>query len=174
MGLSNSVKKFFVDKIQKTISEKINEQNNKIDKLLIHETSLDMLCDKLSESGKDKLSRLRTVVAEAEKLNERFREIKKGLDADIEEAGFGLPSYYVSDSIRYLEQIEGTAIQVFGDSATEIVYPEESKEIKRLQELMDDVEGTVLLSTTEPNLRMALTNLLERYGGDISGIENML
>ena len=39
---------------------------------------------------------------------------------------------------------------------------------------MDDVEGTVLLSTTEPNLRMALTNLLERYGGDISGIENML
>lgn len=52
-------------------------------------------------------------------------------------------------------------------------HPEEVAELKRLDAMRDDIEGAILLATTEQKLLASLTKLLERYGADLGDLKDI-
>jgi hypothetical protein len=171
MALSNSVKQFFINRIHKVLEDKIKEVRSKIDQNQVKDQAYYFLVQK---TGNENLfSEYDQVIAnlkDLEKREETLRhQISKTIKANI---GSSPSNYYRNDT--YADEIRDFAVRLFGKDAATGLYPEYQAEIERLEALMPDVEGAVLLSTTEPNLRYALTQLLQRYGGDLSSIENMI
>ena len=77
---------------------------------------------------------------------------------------------YVSDygNTGYFSGAESEALKLYKQEVMEDLYPGMQAKIKEVENIKMNVEGAVLLATTEPKLVETLTTLLTKYGGDIS------
>lgn len=171
MSLSNSAKQFFINRITQVLDEKIKNEMTGIDRKKVDEHGLSRL---ISDAGmEDKFAEFKDTIEKIEsieKITEELREeIAKAIDSIFR---FSYPSYHSNRS--FIDDLKEFAKNHYYDKAMNELYPEQTAEINRLQDMKKDVEGAVLLSTTTPNLRYALTRLLQKYGGDLSSIEQML
>jgi hypothetical protein len=171
MALSQSVKRFFIDRINKVIDEKIGDQMNSVDITKVDEKSFSLL---LSDTGIEKeFAEYEKISKEIDILNKKEKELHEKMGNVLMKTIGTQPVYYHKGE-DFIDDLKNIARTKLNSKAMDELYPEKGLEIERLNALKPDVEGAVLLSTTEPNLRYALTRLLQKYGGDLSAIENML
>jgi thiamine pyrophosphate-dependent acetolactate synthase large subunit-like protein len=169
-NLTNQTKTFFINRIKNTIQEKIDAQ----EALVVNKKELEEMA--LSKYTND--IGIVELYANYCKLNtaiETLEQDRKDLKDEIEKAfKAASENSYLWNHKSVPDDIRIKAIDRNYSFALDRMYPEVAAEIERLKKLMDNVEGAVLLASTDSALRITLTNLLERYGGDISDIEEML
>lgn len=172
-SLNQQVKNFFINKIKDVIQAKIAEQEALIlDQDALKGAAVDKL---LADTGTaDMYDRYLAIDEEMKNLEAEQRTLGKQMDEIFTRALSNCAPYYYYANSSYIANIRNAAYSLHLESIREAQYPEITAEIDRLNSLMDNAEGAVLLASTDKNLRITLTNLLEKYGGDISDIEDML
>lgn len=170
MALTQATKDFFIGRINKTIDEQINELTKQMNLDEAQEMALQQY---LSDVGiEDLFDELVDNIEEVDRLKKTIKNLAEKICEKVttEDDYLSVP-YQVENMIG---NITSRANRMFLHAFKEALYPEQIARVKELDAMKDDVEGAVLLSTTETNVRFALTSLLERYGGDLRAIERML
>lgn len=168
MGLNAEVRNFFTGRINKVLSKKRDEVLRAIDKKKVKD---------------EVLARFGSQYEARELIHywQKFVEDKKALDArqsDLEHATRSLlgkinPGYY-GYSTPSFETLAGKASELFKDEVEAELYPDVKSQLEKLDKIQEDVQGVVLLATTEPKLVSALTKVLENYGGEIKELLELL
>jgi hypothetical protein len=158
MSLSKEVRTFFTSKIFVAIDAKIATLKEQTDSAEINRMAIKRYCDK------NGLSDIPAMHAEIEKLEEKVKAKKDVMNTKIKNALSPKYSYYACYNDNQYRELTGKAISEFSKTIKEEKYPDQIAEIKRLQEMRDDVNGKVLLATTEPKLVATMKTLVEKYG----------
>jgi len=164
MGLNKETRDFFTNRINKVLDAKLEKLTENVSKDKIEQNSLDMLCKKFG--AEDLVNSWRTLEASEKTLHERKSRLENETAILIEKAtGKDNNSYYRRDNFSSMRSV---AKELFEKEAMLNLYPKIVPEIEKIENIKEDVQGTVLLATTEPKLVETLTKVLNKYGGDIS------
>jgi hypothetical protein len=169
MGLNREVRDFFTSRINRVLDEKIKEVRKPVDTKLVEKKAIELFTKKYSP----------VILAgrweELDEKEKKIREEKKQLSEDIRHAliksGESLSSYrtdYLMSDVSYRAKC------LFEKDIMAEMYPGVLEEVARIEAIKEDVQGTVLISTTEPKLVEALNKLLMNYGGDISELLKLI
>jgi hypothetical protein len=169
MSLNREVRDFFTSRINRVLDEKIKEVKKPVDVKLVEKKAIDLFTNKFSPvilAGR---------YEELEEKQKKIYEAKKQLSEDIRfallKSGDEFPTYRTDFS---MSEVTYRAKRLFEKQLMEEMYPGVQEEVAKIEAIKDDVQGTVLISTTEPKLVAALTQLLKNYGGDISELLNLI
>ena len=168
MGLTNEVRNFFIKRINTVLDEKIKKATEGIDAEKVKQGCLVKLSKFIGDE--QLLPRFEKLEYLKEKINKEEQVLSEDLKDAFKKAG--IPKHH-SYSLSF-SNFEFQASEQFLHETLDELYPKERAEIKKLEEIKKDVEGAVLLSTTEPKLVETLNKLLNTYGGEINELLNLI
>jgi len=169
MGVNRETREFFTGRINEQLDEQLAEVNKYVDKDLVKNKAIELFCEK---AGDKELMKSWSTFNKKEKELEAEKEILQSRTNDATEKITGERSGSYSRPTS--DTVVSQANRNFSESAMSILYPEIIPEIEKIDAVRKDIQGAVLLATTEPKLVKALTTVLTNYGGDISSILNVL
>lgn len=163
MGLTKEVKDFFKNCITKLIQSKIDEVFSHVDKDEVEKACLNkLLMDVDAKSPYDEYMVLSKSIDELGSMREVAKDkLEKALKSKY-------PAFYFPHYASEISGITALAEKNFYTACFKELYPETAKTVAKYTAIMEDVEGVVLLATTERSLVDRLTDVLKKYGGDIS------
>jgi len=164
MGLTVRVQNFFINKIFVALNSQLEKITENVNQDKVKALSLEILCKK--HGAENLVSSWQALEAEEKVLKNKKDRLEEETASIIEKAsGKENNSYYRRDSFSSLQ---GVAKELFEAKAMLELYPKIVPQIKEIEDCKQDVEGAVLLATTEPKLLATLNQVLNNYGGDIS------
>ena len=168
MGLNKEVRDFFTSRINRVLDARLKVVMQDVDTDEVESAAYNMFVSKYGGDGL--LERSQKVDELRKQADTEEKAIQNELEIVFENAGESKP-YWRSD---YMSTVKRTASQEFKNDAMGKLYPTVVPELEKIAKLKDDVQGAVLLATTEPKLLKLLTMVLKNYGGDIDDLLEVL
>ena len=161
-GIKVSVQQFFRNLIFKTLDAKIEAIRSVVDNEMIKSYAVYRLCQK---GGVPNLpAEWKQLEADILRLELRKRELQK-IGRDVLESvipNFRQSYYSTVDLSDLTTRAEG----LYGKELLEECYPGVAERIAKVEQTKENVEGAILLETSEQKLREQLVSLLKYYGAD--------
>lgn len=168
MGLTKEVREFFTNKINAVLNTRREVIEERIDENLVKQEATKRFLEKFG--GVTELARWRKNVQQSAELSKERSKLKNILEKILDEAGCYRP--YINDDKE--NPFESKAKDLFEKKVKADLYPAEMEQIRHLDKIANDVQGAVLLATTEPKLVLTLNKLLNNYGGEITELLDIL
>lgn len=161
-GLKASVQQFFRNLIFKALDAKIEAIRSVVDNEMIKSYAVHRLCQKAGVPNIPE--EWRQLEADQAKIEQRKTELSK-IGRDVLE--YVIPSYKTSyyHSVG-LSDLVASAESLYGKELLEECYPGVAEKVAKIEKTKENVEGTILLATSEQKLREQLVSLLKYYGAD--------
>jgi uncharacterized damage-inducible protein DinB len=163
MGLTKAVRDFFTQRIYRLLDAKMAVIYNAIDEEKVKKEATKRFCKKWGLK-QEVLARWQQIQDEQKALEEEKNDIEHSIEKVLLHSKNHERSYW---SKSKPEDVEKVADKDFRNEVLADLYPEAVPELEKLQKIKDEVEGTVLLATTESKLVSRLTSVLTKYGGSI-------
>lgn len=164
MGLTKEVRDFFTGRINRLLNEKLNTIEESIDENKVLNQCVTQLFSDI-ETSPALLKRLEQIEKEKSDLQAEAQEIEHLVAEKISKR---YPKGIYRYASNFTAEVESFAKREFEQKALQELYPELVPQIAHIKHIKEDVESVVLLSTSETKLVQRLTQVLQKYGGDIS------
>lgn len=164
MGLNSEVRNFFTNRINTVLYKKLEEVRKQVDKEAVANECVARYTAKYDRIGSSLPERIRLIQTMRDDLEEREKELSKDFLAMCRKEN---PHFNYYSTITP-EALKSKAMDTFRAEVVDEWYPEIAKEETKINRIKEDVQGAVLLATTETKLVKSLTKVLENCGGDIS------
>lgn len=168
MGLTKEVRDFFVNRINGVLDKKAQDILKVVDEKEVKAEVIKRFAEKTKAGYL--YQELIQITGELEAIEKRADALRSELSKKLNEAGVNHNPYYRGIA----ETFESMANRDFKDAVLKEKYPEQFKEIEKIENLKSNVQACVLLATTEPKLVSTLNKLLNSYGGDIEELLSVL
>lgn len=162
MGLTKEVRDFFTLRIIGILDAKIAEATKGVDFKKVRQLAVSRFCDKW-ELAEENLIRYEELIKEIKTLEDEKEELSSLFQKTLRKAG--KPVSYYSNTTA--DDIEKTAEEQERKDIIKELYPSVPAEIEKLEKIKNDIQGVVMLATTETKLVNRLSAVLEKYGGDV-------
>lgn len=164
MGLTKEVRDFFTNRIFRLLDAKIEAIKETINDKEVRKQAVSRVLV-LSDVSPSLISRYEQIEKERNELRAEANEIKNLVYSKVRKA---FPNVRLNDyRDDVVDEIETFASNEFYSKVMKEVYPAEAEQIAKINHIKEDVSSVVLLSTSETKLVGRLTQVLEKYGGDI-------
>lgn len=163
MGLTKEVRDFFTNRITVLLDKKIEQATQKVNKKKVREVSLQRFCD---DYGLDpeKIARYAAVKEQKAELDREETKICNEVYDAVQRATNCRNNCYWGN---VMDKLDETVLNKYRDAVIADLYPDVPPQLEKIQKIKDDVQGVVMLATTETKLVNRLTAVLQKYGGDI-------
>lgn len=163
MGLTKEVRDFFTNRIMVLLDAKIQQITRNVNEKKIQDISMERFCE---DWGLDPqaVSRHNSIQKQRETLEQEANEILDDIANALNKASGGR-NYSRWSAI---DNLKSFVAQKYRNVVVEDLYPDVPPQLEKIQKIKDDVQGVVMLSTTETKLVARLTSVLQKYGGDIA------
>lgn len=168
MGLTNDVKVFFTRKINGALDVKISKAMAGVDTSKVEQKARQMFVDRFG--GGDLLEQYAKLEQAQKEISAKIEKLRSEMRQTVIDSG-GSCSYYNSDVHISLD---GAQKQTFKNEALAELYPDVVPVVAQLEALKGNVEGAILLASTERKLVNSLVSVLSKFGGDVSDIIALL
>jgi len=172
MGLNKEVRDFFKGRINRVLNERLERITEPINDEDLQASALSMFCSKHGIEGIP--ARWEKFEAKEKKLEAEKRELQNEIATAFGEAKVDINTYSYSRTHYDFSTLKSKALCLFKDDAMLELYPEIVPQIEKIALIKEDVQGAVLLATTENKLVDMLTRLLNNYGGEIKELLAMI
>lgn len=163
MGLAKEVRDFFKNKIEKVLEQKRLKIISGIDMKGLEAHAINLFSVDIGEPNILTIwEKLVKNQKEIEEKQERLVQVLNDYNIKINNSRYS--RIYNSD---FAETVKRFALNRYRDELLKETYPSETLELEKLDKVKEDVEGVILLATTEQKLVATLTKVLEKYGGEI-------
>jgi len=169
MGLTKDVKDFFAGKINAVLDARLENVSKGIDNKAVDEHCLKIFLK--SNRVETEYNELIQVKKEISNLKQKEVELTEVLGGAIKATKGDLYHFYGSE---VLITVKNLAKLLHKNDVLAVTYPDVYNEIVKIKAIQDDVQGVILLATTESKLVERLTKVLNKYGGDIGELLEML
>ncbi len=170
MGLTNQVRDFFTNRIKEALKEKQDAVETKI------RTGVNIRKEAVAVLDKeypqfDVLNKLQEY-SELKKQEDALDKKMEIANVELRDILQALGGYCYSSSRA--ESITEIAEKKYKDAIIKERFPEEWAQIQTIKNAERDVEGAILLATTEQKLIATLTKVLERYGASLGDLKDVV
>lgn len=163
MGLTKAVRDFFTQRIYRLLDTKMAAIYNAIDEQKVKDEATRRFCKKWGIKL-ETLARWQEIQEQQESLNIEESDIEHEIEKVLAHSRNHKSNYWSKSNP---EELRNVADKDFRNEVLADLYPAAVPELEKLQKIKDEVEGTVLLATTESKLVSRLTSVLTKYGGSI-------
>ncbi len=168
MALTNKVKEFFTNKINQHIDGQIEEIKKTINESIIEDSTLAFVEREYGANPRNLMDEVTRLKKEERRIDSELSRAK----GDLERAADNLGVF--CDRWGEYRDFIPNIVKKYGMDIIKQLYPEQYEKIDKMEKTKNDVEGAVLLATTEQKLVDALTRLLESYGADLGDLKNII
>jgi hypothetical protein len=165
MGLTKEVREFFTKRINRLLNEKLEAVYAQIDKKAIQTQAVSRFLVELGVPV-TAISRYVKIEEERSRLSAEQQDIKNYVFDAVQKKYPQCGFYRYANNFE--NEVERIATHLFENKVLAEVHPDLVPQIAQINRIKEDVESVVLLSTSETKLVSRLTEVLKKYGGDIS------
>ena len=170
MGLTNQVRDFFTNRINGALDAQKSEvmtaiaQKADIRKLTMQYADGLFPEAKLSET----IDAFATATAEYERASRAKDAAKEAAREALRRVG--CDASYCPDPLDAVRSVTAK----YQMKAIAKHFPKEKAQLDKINKARGDIEGAIILATTEQKLVCAMTAVLERYGGDLGDLKSVV
>ena len=168
MGVTRDVKDWFINRINKVLDEKLESIMEKVDN-----TAIDTeIIKRFGEKCNDKTLYARWLISEAQESKWRSdrNDLEKETRAVMDNIDGEVHHYYGYSA----SGVKDVAKSIFKKEVLKDIYPNVVPQIEQIEKIKEDVTGVVLLASSEPKLVDTLTKVLQKYGGEITELLDLI
>jgi hypothetical protein len=159
MSLTKEVRDFFTNRINVVLDAKIEKLLEQVDDDKVEENSISRFCEKWNAGILS--ARWQKYTQQTDMLEKEKDKLKKETEELLKTAKHSCGYYACYGDLK------NAALRDHKDEVMDALYPDINPQIKKIKAMRDNVQGAVLLSTTEAKLVTTLNTLLHEYGGEI-------
>jgi len=162
MGLTKEVRDFFTNRITTLLDTKIKQITRNVSEKKVLAVAMERFCE---DCGLDPqaVSRYNAIKKQREELEQEGNRIAQQVADALQKSNKVNYSYW-----NAIDALEKEVQRKYRDAVIADLYPDVPPQLEKIQKIKDDVQGVVMLATTETKLVSRLTAVLTKYGGDIS------